>query len=172
MEGGVLPWKRQAGEQESYGDYSKLSQPLPNPPEGYYWTKDDQGEYRLLEEATWRLLRHLPPPLDGNGSDESKIVAVTSAASCSNVVVATPIDEFVPDAPSVSPDYIFHTILPDDTLIGTFDFRGNHNHNLQVLFLWRGSKKTSCQLSLVTSQKQLNLIWQESAFDIKWQQQF
>ena len=119
MEGGVLPWKRQAGEQESYGDYSKLSQPLPNPPEGYYWTKDDQGEYRLLEEATGRLLRHLPPPLDGNGSDESKIVAVTSAASCSNVVVATPIDEFVPDAPSVSPDYIFHTILPDDTLIGT-----------------------------------------------------
>lgn len=48
MEGGLSPWKTQKviNNSPSIQDYSK---PLPPPPDGYYWEKNDEGIWQLLQ---------------------------------------------------------------------------------------------------------------------------
>jgi len=91
-EGGQLPWKRQTID-ESRGpaaDYSKLRKALPKPPEGLEWQKSEDGD--------WKLVSVLPLPAKTGMEEEAQDSKESSSIE--------------------DRDYLFHTVLPSDTLAG------------------------------------------------------
>lgn len=94
-QGGQLPWKRQTIDvsRGPIADYSQLRKALPAPPVGLEWHKcEETGEWKLKEQGLVSAFTGL------NETEESK----TSSDR----------------RPRGEPDYLFHTVLPSDTMAG------------------------------------------------------
>lgn len=85
MEGGFYPWKLRKDDGVKYADYSNLSNPLPSPPKGYHWVRDDKsGDYGLKDENTGSVVSSIPV-LDGaaDAGPPSPAAVVVDAESAS-----------------------------------------------------------------------------------------
>lgn len=103
-EGGLLPWKKGKNpidDHVKYVDYDELSRPLPEPPKGYKWVKENDG-FLLFDINTGVLMTHLP------AANESQNEIKETSPSFA-------VDEKI--AESV-PSYIEHVVMPEDTLQG------------------------------------------------------
>ena len=123
MEGGLYPWKKQRDESAKYGDYSNLQKPLPAPPAGYSWSLDEKsGEWFLFDEATGDLRKHVPldnPPLASAVASAVPIAFATAITGAADSDGAAEANAPAPPPPSPPvPEFLTHTVMPSDTLIG------------------------------------------------------
>jgi hypothetical protein len=128
MEGGFYPWKNQSRPEDEllkYGNYSNLRKPLPKPPRGYSWEKDEKsGEWLLLDEATGIRRTHVPkddtPTADAvpiaHVITNATVVDVAPAAAAAAAAAAA--EPTAPPLPPPTPEFLEHTVVPSDTLIG------------------------------------------------------
>lgn len=102
-EGGHLPWKRQVIDvsRGPVADYSNLRKPLPPPPRGFEWRREENGEWKLLDQS-------LTPAVSGLGGGDDKDAEEEEKSA----------DSVKKQQPCEGVDYVFHTVLPSDTLAG------------------------------------------------------
>jgi LysM repeat protein len=145
-EGGQLPWKRQTIDY-SRGppcDYSELTKPLPKPPNGVKWKQDDETkEWRLIRAddddkdrrkyslkvgVSWNERRgRAEPTLVPVPKAKEKPVSLQDADDREDAKVCYQDDANVSYDAERKPtekvavenvDYLTHTVLPNDTLVG------------------------------------------------------
>ena len=127
-EGGQFPWKRQTidSSRGPPADYSSLKQSLPDPPKGVEWQRDsatnewrlvrtdsfdaDKRKYTLQVGSTWN--QHV-------GREQATLVPVPKQSlvqqeTKQNDDVTTEDDKIAVE----NVDYVLHTVLPSDTLVG------------------------------------------------------
>ena len=77
MEGGVYPWKRAKNKAAPAPDYKRLLRPLPEPPKGLSWIRDDQTPQK------WVLVAHtnVVPVVARNMHHENQDVETTTTAT-------------------------------------------------------------------------------------------
>lgn len=123
-EGGLLYWKVQKIKYAGpVVDYSDILRPLPDPPKGMEWKKDETtGEWSVLkkedaQEAVSNVANHPSPMKDSNeskifGTNESKIKREVKETSSSSS------DDNKEVEVEVEVNYIEHMVLPCDTFQG------------------------------------------------------
>lgn len=79
-EGGFFPWKVQRHVTKPVADYSRLSSPLPSPPQGMKWSQDkDTREWKLIKQGDdipeliteQKAVDNLPPMIPKKTDDDS-----------------------------------------------------------------------------------------------------
>jgi len=128
-EGGLLAWKVQKVKLRGpVVSYSRISDPLPNPPKGMVWKKDEAREWKLVEDVP-----ELPVHLIGHGCvpenvhDDCEIIDegdVQSELQCKELALRkhnsseTDVSRKADNELVDGIDYVEHVVLPTDTLQG------------------------------------------------------
>jgi len=103
-EGGLLSWKRQTVKQNGpVADYSRLRLPLPPPPEGQSWQKNESTK-------EWSLVGNKQGKLSRN---DKKSSSTSSKSSDYESRIKKLQKEDLGDI-----DYLYHVVLPSDTFQG------------------------------------------------------
>jgi len=130
-EGGLLHWKIQ---KIKYGngppaDYSQILQPLPDPPKGMIWKKDEMtGEWSIVEKEntskiplnnndTIKTSYIDKSKLDNGEDDEWELLDVDENGSSNHKVTKKTGDESPPPKYE-EVNYVEHLVLPTDTFEG------------------------------------------------------
>ena len=125
MEGGFYPWKNQSRPEDEllkYGNYSNLRKPLPKPPRGVrgrktksresgcFWTRRRNTKNACRRRHASRRRAHRPRDHERHCRGRHPRRPRRCAADAA--------EPTAPPLPPPTPEFLEHTVVPSDTLIG------------------------------------------------------